>query len=731
MSKNEIEKIGSTDDLDKLTEKLQKYYDNLSNEQTLNELINLFNSKVMRGIFDVSLEYSENEDFKREVDSKYLASYIKLLRIILKLCNSVYNSTGSDTGLSDSEYDELIEFYKSISGDESIITESLINTESEAHHKFKTLRGTLDKIYKITDEDVLKNKSQKSLDDWVMQTEKRYFENTGKHIDLMECDVIVMPKFDGVSCVFECDENGKMIRALTRGDTSQNKAQDITHIFKGMFKGSLENQSTPYGEKTEVMMLDDKLREYNELYHKDYKNTRSIVSSILNSKEKDERVDYLHIVPLRISFMNDGEESQQILAPEVMSYPHINCKLKDLDDIHDFAFKHKTVYPGLRCDGAVIQIVDPDIQKALGRENEKQKFEVAFKFTEETAYSKVIDIEFTAGLFGRMNPVVVFKPVKMKGNTVERASLGSYGRFKDLELCKGDEIKVLYDIIPYVDFDEKDYKCTRSGKNVIEAPKYCPDCGSSLELSDDGGILRCNNAFCPCREKGKILNFCQKMHISNISYATVDDFYREGILNSIKDLYTLKNHVNEISQLPGYGTGKISKILDEIDTHRDVEVSTLLGSIGIEGLSIKKFKNLLSYMSMDEVLDVCNEGNITFFTVIPGIKEKTAEKLVNGINNNRELIEFFKKELNIKNDSGNGDFTVCFTKVREDDIPGLVDLINNAGGTIDNNSLTKKTSLLVVPTLNTESSKVSKAKKYGIPIVAIGDVKDYITKNYL
>ena len=299
---------------------------------------------------------SENEDFKREVDNKYLASYIKLLRIILKLCNSVYNSTGSDTGLSDSEYDELIEFYKGISGDESIITESLINTESEAHHKFKTLRGTLDKIYKITDEDVLKNKSQKSLDDWVMQTEKRYFENTGKHIDLMECDVIVMPKFDGVSCVFECDENGKMIRALTRGDTSQNKAQDISHIFKGMFKGSLENQNTPYGEKTEVMMLDDKLREYNELYHKDYKNTRSIVSSILNSKEKDERVDYLHIVPLRISFMNDGEESQQILAPEVMSYPHINCKLKDLDAIHDFAFKHKTVYPGLRCDGAVIQL---------------------------------------------------------------------------------------------------------------------------------------------------------------------------------------------------------------------------------------------------------------------------------------------------------------------------------------------------------------------------------------
>lgn len=725
--------LDTRENINDLVNRLNEFYDDLSNKETLDKVIALFHTKAMRDIFDTFLKDSEDEDFVRNnEDDERMDVYTSLLRIVLKICNSVYNFTGKDTGIDDSEYDELIEFYKNISGDESIITENLIDTEEDAHHKFKTLRGTLDKIYKITEDDVLKNKSQKSLEDWVSQTEKRYYENTGKHIDLMECDVIVMPKFDGVSTVFECDENGNMIRALTRGDTSRNKAQDITHIFRGLFKGALEHQDKPYGVKTEVMMLNDKLREYNELYHKDYKNTRSIVSSILNSKEKDERVNYLHIVPLRISYLDeDGNESQQILAPEVMSYPHVKCKLKDLNTIHDFAFAHKTVYPGLRCDGAVIQLTDPDVQKALGRENEKQKFEVAFKFTEETAYSKVKDIIFTAGLFGRMNPVVIFEPVKMKGNTVEKASLGSYARFKDLELCKGDIIKIMYDIIPYVDFVKDDYKCVRSGKKPIEEPMYCPDCGSELELSEDGGILRCLNNSCPCREKGKILNFCQKMRISNISYATVDDFYKEGWLRSIRDLYNLKNHVKEISQLPGYGANKIQKILDEIENHKEVEASILLGSIGIEGLSVKKFKSILEYMSMDEIIDVAKENNITFFTVIPGIKDKTAEKLVRGIKENLKLIEFFEKEFTIKKDSKKGDFVVCFTKVREDDIPGLVELIDKAGGVIDNDSLTKKTNLLVVPTENTESSKVTKARKYGIPVIVIGDVKDYITKNYL
>jgi len=702
-----------------LIKNLQRlYHSSLTNDTT--ESSKYMRSYNMRNIYDTYLEMSEsNGDITEEE--------IELLKWILKLCNLIYNHSGDETGLSDSEYENLIEYYKTISNDETLITEAE-GSGNTFNHKFKTLRGTLDKIYKITEEDVLKNKSQKSLEDWVRQTERRYLENSGETIDLMECDVIVMPKFDGVSCVFECDKDGKLNRALTRGDTKRNEAKDITHVFTSIFTNPIQNPKLPHGIKTEIMMLDSDLDKINDEYHTDYKNTRSIVSSILNSDELDGRENYLHIVPLRYSYLDeDGEESEQYLPPSVYEYPYVKCKLKDVDKIHEFAFNHKTVHPGLRCDGAVIRLMDEKVQQVLGRENEKQKFEVAFKFTEETAYSEVKDIIFTTGLFGRINPVVLVKPVKMKGNTVERASLGSFGRYKKLGLCKGDIVKVLYDIIPYVDFDEGDFKCKRSGNKEIKASLVCPECGSLLEESETGELLYCVNSSCPCRERGRILNYCKKMNIANISYATIEDFYNEHILRSIEDLYRLKDQINIITQLNGYGVGKITNILDEIESHREVIPSVLLGSIGIEGISTKTFKKILEYMSMKEILDIALDKNYDFFTVIPGIKEKTSKKLVDGINENFHLIKFLIQELDVQNEPrSSGLFSVVFTKIRDEEIEKIIE---DYGGVVSD-SLTKDTSLLVIPEKGVKSSKVSKAEKYGIPVIPISEVKNYIEENF-
>lgn len=699
---------------------LQNHYNLITNNNNFDNATTFMRSIPMREIYDSYLEMSENNESVKSDE-------VELLKWILKVCNSIYNKSGDETGLTDSEYDILSEYYKYLSNDESIITESE-GSSDVANHKYKTLRGTLDKIYKLTDEDILKNKSQKSLEDWVKQSERKYFEKTGEVIDLMEYDVIVMPKFDGVSCVFECDKNGKLLRALTRGDTKRNEAKDITHIFKDIFNPPFKDAKHNYGSKTEIMMLDSDFEKVNEMSSKKYKNTRSIVSSILNSDELDGREKYLHIVHLRYSYINDdNEESKQYLSPSVYEYPYLKCKLKEVDKIREFSFNHKTVYPGLRCDGSVIQILDEKVQEILGRENEKQKFEVAFKFTEETAYSEVKDIIFTIGLFGRINPVVVIKPVKMKGNTVEKASLGSYGRYKKLGLSKGDTVKVLYDIIPYVDFIEDDYKCERSGKKPIEVDCVCPECGSELEDSDSGELLYCVNPKCPCRERGKILNYCKKMNISNISYATIEDLYDEYILRSIEDLYKLKDHVNKISQLNGYGVNKIANILEEIDNHREVIPSVLLGSIGIEGISTKTFKKILEYITMSEIIEISHDKNYDFFTVIPGIKEKTSKKLVDGINENLHLINFLIQELNVQNEPRvSGDFSVVFTKVRDENIEKLIE---EAGGVVSD-SLTKNTSLLVIPEKGIKSSKVSKAEKYEIPIVPIKEVENYIKENF-
>ena len=708
---------------DSLTQ-LEEIYNNLDKKEVMDRAVKLLNSKDFQ-TFKTSL-------FKK-LDMVVDDMSMNMIKYILKICNSIYNHTNYSTGLTDSEYDLLVSHYNMVTG-KDIITESELSKDNTSNHSYKSLRGTIDKIYKITDEDVIKNKSQSSIDDWINRIQNRYNDITGKNINLLEEEVYIMPKFDGVSCIFECDGNGNVVKALTRGDTERNIAQDITSMFRDVFVS--HNYDKPHGVKTEIMMTDENLEKYNKDHNTNFKNTRSIVSGILNKKNPDiEDIEYLTIVPLRYSYFDNGEESLQFIPKESLQYPHMNCKLKEFDKIHEFAFSHKTVLPGLRCDGCVIILTNPELQKILGRENDKNKYEVAFKYTEEVAYSKVKDIKFSAGLFGRLVPVVEFKEVTLKGNTISKASLGSYKRFKELELCKGDVVKIAYDIVPYVDYCESNPSCSRSGKEPIEAPTSCPDCGSTLEIEEDNNdelsILRCNNPNCPCRLKGKILNYCIKMDIGNISYNTINDLYEAGYLSTIADLYSLKDNRDNIMKLDGYSELRIDNILDEIDNHMEADLPTLLGSIGIEGVSVKKFTSILEYITLEEVLKYSEEENINVFVVIPGIKEKTAQKLIDGINSNRKLIEFLLNIISIKKTkSSKGEFTVCFTKVREDDEPGLKEFIEEAGGVIDNNSFTKKTDILVIPYEGVVSSKINKAVKLNIPIVTIDKLKDYIKNNF-
>ena len=694
----------------------------------INGMINQLQSKeTQEWISNFLNVHSDNHNLSEEEIDK--------LKEIISMAQSIYNYSGNETGISDEIYDIL---YEKLDQNlpNTLITTSVIG-DKIGYHKFPSLRGTLDKIYYLTEEDgeSAVNKSRRGLPEWISTCERKIKQKTGKSINLWNTDVYVFPKWDGVSCIFEF-KDGKLERALTRGFTETNEAQIVTHLFKDWAEKELNPDSNFYGKcdeyaiKTEVMMSEDDLEIYNELYKTNYKNSRSIVSSIMNSDEKDNRTKYLKLMSLRESVLENGKESLQSLTAGAFNQPFLRCKLSDTEKIKQFAFANKYV-DGLRCDGAVIYIIDSDIQKILGRENNKQKFEVAFKFTEEIGYSKVKNIKFTMGLFGSVNPVLEIKPIKLKGNTIQNISLGSIARFNELNLAKGDKVKVLYDIIPYCVMDETDENCKRSDNIPFEAPEKCPECGERLELKDDGAIMYCINKKCPCRKKGRILNYFNKMHIDGISYATVDVLYNEGFLKSIEDVYKLEKHRKEIEKLDGFGKQSVKLMIDSINQNREIPEQQLLGSIGIEGISTKTFEKILWQISYNELLDLCKDDEmkaINTLIAVNGIKEKTAVKIIDGIKENMSLIHKLENNLTlVPFVSKHGYFSVCFTKVRDDNIEKYI--IDNGGEVTD--TVTKKTDLLVVPMIGVKSSKVSKAEKYNIPIITINDALYYISKNLI
>jgi DNA ligase (NAD+) len=72
---------------------------------------------------------------------------------------------------------------------------------------------------------------------------------------------------------------------------------------------------------------------------------------------------------------------------------------------------------------------------------------------------------------------------------------------------------------------------------------HCPECGSPLTRYEGEAAHYCtNDSSCPPQIKGKIEHFVGRkaMNIDGLGTETVDQFYQEGLIHTIADLYTLK-----------------------------------------------------------------------------------------------------------------------------------------------------------------------------------------------
>ena len=627
--------------------------------------------------------------------------------------------------ISDSVYDVLQEelIYMGIPR----LTGSIeINDAKKVSHQFTNLRGTLDKVYYLYPDQPRTNKSRRYLDEWIKSTEAKYEKATGKKIDLNKVKVMCQCKLDGASC--ELNFDGKRALWLTRGDTVNNMASDVSHIMKG-FNDVFCNDG-PCGIKFEVMVSEEGKAKINELFaDKPYKNSRQIVTATLNSKEPDFKVDFLYPVPLRIMRENDITEDIHPMHSE--KFPTMICELGDRDKITEFANSHKYMEyldNHYRTDGVVITILDKNIQRILGRDNNINNFEVAYKFTEEYAYTKVKDCEFYVSEMSHITPVLVVNDVMLKGNTINHISLSNKERFDEMNLQYGDTVKVLYDIIPYVTLDENCTKMKNGRK--IEFVTHCPMCKEKLDLSTT--IVQCKNPECESHKIGRILNYCTGLRIQNIGYNTLQVLYDVGLLkHGIRSLYKLKKKSNEIVDLEGFGKLKTQKIIAEIESKRKIKDYEFFGSISIEGWNKKSFQLLFKDIPLNDFLDMinCKQLNILKEKLlkISGIGDIKADILIKYFNSadNRKELEKILNEIYLISTyttiTGNG--RICFSGCRADS--RLTEQLEKLGFEVSD-SWSNSSKYLIIPNKEFISSKVDKAKSKNVPVLTLDELFDRI-----
>lgn len=647
------------------------------------------------------------------------------LNTIVGILQIIYNS-GIESPMSDNDYDILQEMLIN-AGLPRLSGSFEINDNKKESHKYTQLRGTLDKIYYLNNDEKRTNPSRKYLDDWIKSTNNKYKKNSGKDIDINECVVICQNKFDGIGCTLEIDENGNKIW-ITRGDTTNNRASNVSHImnqFNDLYNGI--NQAIQF----EVCMSEENKDKINEIYREQfYKNSRQIVSATINSKEADYKIDYIYPIPLRV--IKQGDEFPQIHPTLIEKFPTLMCKLSDRDKIREFANKNKFAHfngMNFRTDGTVMTIIDPDVQRVLGRDNNINNYEVALKHTEEKTKSTVNNIEWYVSSFGFITPVVVVEDVKLKGNTINHISLSNLERMTELNLHYGDEVIVSYDIIPYVTIDET---CIRSNKRKIDVIRNCPKCNHELNLNVIQ--LQCDNQLCPSKLIGRIINYCKSLRIQNIGESLITSLYDEGLLkNGIRSLYKLKKHRVEMECISGIGKLTINKIINEIESKRRLYDYEFLGAYGIESLSIKTFESICNIVKFDDFIDMITNKQFDKLKLklidIDGIGDKKADILIRYMKDSDRRKEFLKliDELNIKESYGvTNNISIAFTGCRPSN--DEIELLKSSNINISD-SINKNIRCLIALDANGSSTKNQKANKLNIPIVSFEIFKDSIRNN--
>ena len=299
-------------------------------------------------------------------------------------------------------------------------------------------------------------------------------------------------------------------------------------------------------------------------------------------------------------------------------------------------------------DGIVIKVDDMDTYDKLGYTSKTPRWAIAYKFPPEEVITKLTDIIYTVGRTGKITPNAVLEPVRVAGSLVQRATLHNEDFIKDKDLMVGDYVVIRKagDVIPEVvrvvkerrTDDVKPYK-------MIE---NCPVCGSPLVRVD--AMHFCTNPHCDAKKIEGIIHFSSRdaMDIEGMGEKVVEQFFNQGFIKNIADIYDLGQYRDDIISLDGWKDKSIDNLLEAIEKSKENSLEKVLFGLGIKEVGAKMAKTLArKYLDIDALSQASEEE----LTEIPDVGPVLTKSLVSWFadEKNQELITALKdKGVNFK-----------------------------------------------------------------------------------
>ncbi len=387
---------------------------------------------------------------------------------------------------------------------------------------------------------------------------------------------------------------------------------------------------------------------------------------------------------------------------------------------------------GYEIDGVVFKVDAQPTQQRLGYTGRAPRWAIAYKFTAQSAVTKLEDIMITVGRSGKLTPTAMLTPVFVGGVTVSRATLHNADFIERKGLLIGDWVKVERggDVIPKVVEVVHDQDHPR-GTHKFEYPKTCPECGNTVVREQGEADWRCVNADCPAKLRESLLHFGSRgvMNIEGLGDAAVAQLLDRGLVKSVADLYALTKQ--QLIALERFADKSAQTLLDEIERSKKAGLARVLMGLGIRFVGERTAELLAQeFGTIDAIMAASREELERVEEVGPRISEAISDFFARPAN--RTLIQALK-------DAG-VDMT-AERKQRTTQLAGLTFVLTGtlphftreeakarieaAGGKVSG-SVSKKMSYLIAG--EEAGSKLDKAQALKIPILDEAGLMEMLAK---
>ena len=627
--------------------------------------------------------------------------------------------------MSDYDYDCLVAKLRDIDPKHKFL-QKISNQGGDYKHKTKML--SLDKVH--SEDDFLKWKNN-----------VKYF-----------CSF----KLDGIALSLHYilkDNFYYLHKAVTRGDGITGK--DVTAIIHGLdIPMKILYKKEPYTSfevRGEAIMDRSVFEKVNKDNNNDYMTPRNLVAGSFNnlkdldilSKRSIKFVAYNLIADFVYNNINEDNKKNITFSSNILSLRYYGFNIvpyivtfdtdKTIQFIRDTENRREIIPYDI--DGIVIQINNVYRYLEKGFTDHHPKGAIAYKFKPNISKAIINDVTWQLGRTGILTPVAEINPIMLNGVLIKRATLHNltFMEEKNIKIGSTVEIQRSGDVIPKINANITSEDVDINLKQIT-LPVRCSKCEGDIikNLSTSGQYnLYCSNINCKGKLELKILYWLNMTGCKGIGDKLIIKLVRRRFVSKIADLYKLEP--KRLMMLENIKIKSATNICTAISETKSISVAQFIAGLGIEGVGLSIGEKISDYYkgSISDILK-SNKSDLENIEGIGSILAGNIERYIqNNIDEIEELLSIVKiRETNIskeitKEREGITGLSFCISGNVSKGKAYYYDIIESYGGIV-HSGVTKKLNVLI--SNETGTSKVVKAKEYGIKIISESDLNSLIIK---